>query len=109
MTTRSVLISGVAAFATLAGAAHAQVAAKLALDLAGAKRVTAAIEAEARKLGVSPAIAVVDDGGHLVALVRMDGAFTAAARVSTGGGANRCRVPQAPRDLRRSSTRAASP
>lgn len=84
MIPRSVLISSVAALATLAGAAPAQVAGKYTLDLAGAKRVTAAIEAEAAKLGVTPAIAVVDDGGHLVALVRMDGAFTAAARVSTG-------------------------
>ena len=46
--------------------------------------MTAAIETEAKRLGVGPAIAVVDDGGNLVALVRMDGAFGAAPRVSTG-------------------------
>jgi len=68
----------------LAPAAHAQVAGKYSLDLEGARRVAGAIEREAKKLGATPAIAIVDDGGHLVALVRMDGAFAAAARVSTG-------------------------
>lgn len=84
MSTRSIISSGVVVLATLAGLAQAQVATKPTLDLAGARRVTGAIESEAKKLGVNPAIAVVDDGGHLVALVRMDGAFIAAARVSTG-------------------------
>jgi uncharacterized protein GlcG (DUF336 family)/YHS domain-containing protein len=84
MTIRTRLVSALALAAFAAPAAHAQLAGKYTLDLTGARKVTAAIEAEARKLGVGPAIAVVDDGGNLVTVVRMDGAFGAAPRVSTG-------------------------
>jgi uncharacterized protein GlcG (DUF336 family)/YHS domain-containing protein len=72
------------ALAAAASPALAQVSGKYTLDLAGARKVTGAIEAEAMRLGVGPAIAVVDDGGNLVTVVRMDGAFDAAPRVSTG-------------------------
>ena len=84
MTFHARLACALAVAALAAPAAHAQLAGKYTLDLAGAEKVTAAIEAEAKRLGVGPAIAVVDDGGNLVALARMDGAFGAAPRVSTG-------------------------
>ena len=77
-------LSALALTAAAARPAHAQVAGKYTLDLAGARKVSGAIEAEAARLGVGPAIAVVDDGGNLVSVVRMDGAFDAAPRVSTG-------------------------
>jgi uncharacterized protein GlcG (DUF336 family)/YHS domain-containing protein len=76
-----VTFGAISFFATLS---QAQVAAKYSLDLSGARSVASAIEVEAKKVGATPAIAVVDDGGNLVALVRMDGAFAAAPRVSTG-------------------------
>ena len=44
------------------------------LTLEAARRVAAAAEAEARKNSWNVAIAVVDDGGHLVVFQRMDGA-----------------------------------
>ncbi len=54
------------------------------LTLAGARAVLAACESEAVRLGAGGAIAVVDDGGNLIAVHRLDGTFAAAARVSIG-------------------------
>jgi glc operon protein GlcG len=51
----------------------------LRLTLAGARKVIAAAEAKAVELKVKANIAVVDDGGHLLAFVRMDGARPASA------------------------------
>jgi glc operon protein GlcG len=54
------------------------------LTLATAKRLMAAAEASVAKLGApGGAIAIVDDGGHLVLLERLDGTFPAASAVST--------------------------
>jgi glc operon protein GlcG len=54
------------------------------MTLALAKQLGAAAEAEAQRLGApGGAIAIVDDGGHLVFLERLDGTFPAAAAVST--------------------------
>lgn len=65
--------------------AHAQVADKKVLTLEGAKRVIAAAEAEAGQVKAPGAvIAVVDDGGNLMALERLDGTFSAGANVSIG-------------------------
>ncbi|MGH9886305.1 MAG: YHS domain-containing (seleno)protein, partial [bacterium] len=75
---------GVALAIAGASVAHAQSAGHYALDLAGARKVIAAAEAEATRNGAGPAIAVVDAGGQLVAVARMDAAFPAAARVSIG-------------------------
>jgi glc operon protein GlcG len=47
---------------------------KQTLTLADAKRVGAAAEAEAERNGWRVVIAIVDDGGHLVYLLRKDGA-----------------------------------
>jgi glc operon protein GlcG len=66
-----------------AGAA-AQVASKNVLTLDGAKVVAEAAAAEARRLGAGGAIAVVDDGGHVVLVERLDDTFPAAASVATG-------------------------
>ena len=52
------------------------------ITLEQARKAMAAAEAEARKMNVNLSIAIVDTGGHLVLLQRMDGAFFASARVS---------------------------
>jgi len=65
-------------------AAGAQVVEKKALTLEGAKKVIAAAEAEAVKNRVGCNVAVVDDGGNLIAFHRIDPTFPAGARVSIG-------------------------
>jgi uncharacterized protein GlcG (DUF336 family) len=65
--------------------AQAQFVNKKALTLVGAKTViAAAIAAAKQKQAPGGAIAVVDDGGTLVALERLDNTFGAAANVSIG-------------------------
>jgi uncharacterized protein GlcG (DUF336 family) len=65
--------------------AGAQVADKKALTIEGAKRVIAAAVAEAKRLNAPGAvIAVVDEGGSLMALERLDGTFAAGATISIG-------------------------
>ena len=64
---------------------QAQVSSKKTLNLEGARRVIAAAMAAAKQLNApGGVVAVVDDGGNLVALERMDGTFTAGANVSVG-------------------------
>jgi glc operon protein GlcG len=53
-----------------------------ALSLEDAKRVAAAARAEAEKNGWAIVIAVVDDGGHLMYLERMDGTQKASSRIA---------------------------
>ena len=60
----------------------AQTVEKRVLSLAGAKAVAAAAEAEARKNGAGGAIAVVDDGGNLLFLERLDNTFSASANIA---------------------------
>jgi glc operon protein GlcG len=71
---------------TLATAiAQAQVVERKSLTLDGAKKVIDAVKAEAKKLNApGGAIAVVDDGGNLMALERLDGTFAAGAIISLG-------------------------
>jgi uncharacterized protein GlcG (DUF336 family) len=52
------------------------------LDLAGATRLAALAMHEARSRNAGGSIAVVDAGGHLLTLQRLDGTFPAAAAVS---------------------------
>jgi glc operon protein GlcG len=52
------------------------------LSLAGARAVADAAAAEARKRNAGGAIAVVDTGGHLLFLERLDNTFPAAATVA---------------------------
>jgi len=53
-----------------------------ALSLEDAKRVAAAARVEAEKNGWAVVIAVVDDGGHLIYLERMDSAQKASSRIA---------------------------
>lgn len=65
--------------------ASAQVVEKKALTLEGAKKVIAAAEDYAKKNNApGGVIAVVDDGGNLMALERLDGTFAAGANISIG-------------------------
>lgn len=64
-----------------AGLAQAQdpdaplvVRAQVRLQLAGAETIVAAARAKAAMIGLKVNVAVVDDGGHLIAFARMDGA-----------------------------------
>ena len=52
------------------------------VTLADARSVVAAAEKRAEEIGQPQDIAVVDDGGHLVAHVRMDGAWRGSVDVS---------------------------
>jgi uncharacterized protein GlcG (DUF336 family) len=70
--------------AATAGTGHAQVASKKGLTLEGAKQIIAAATAEARRNRAGGVVAVVDDGGNLMALERLDGTFAAGAGISIG-------------------------
>jgi glc operon protein GlcG len=59
-------------------------ATKRTLSLEGAKKAIAAAVAEAAKAGATGVVAVVDDGGNLMALERIDGTFAAGANISIG-------------------------
>jgi glc operon protein GlcG len=52
------------------------------LTLDDCRKISAAAEAEARKNNWNVCIAILDDGGHLLHLVRMDGATPANARIA---------------------------
>ncbi len=76
--TGSLLFAGVAAMG-------AQTLDKRSVTLDGARTVIAAAKAYARtNKAPGGVIAVVDDGGNLVALERLDGTFTAGANISVG-------------------------
>ena len=55
---------------------------KPALTLAAVKRIIAAAEAEALKQGWPVVIAVVDDGGHLICLQRLDSTQFASVEIA---------------------------
>ncbi len=76
---------GLALTALLGAAAQpagAQVASRPGLTLDGAKAAAAAATAEARRLGAAGAVAVVDEGGNLVYLERLENTFPAATAVA---------------------------
>src|SRR5260370_17849026 len=79
---RMLSLAALAAFAALSMNANAQLADKKVLTLEGAKKVAAAAEAEAKKNNWNVVIAVVDDGGHLVYLQRIDGTQTGSIDVA---------------------------
>ncbi|HYV13220.1 MAG TPA: heme-binding protein [Pyrinomonadaceae bacterium] len=65
--------------------ANAQTVEKKALTIDGARQVIAAAVAYAKKNNApGGVIAVVDDGGNLMALERLDGTFPAGANISIG-------------------------
>ena len=81
MMTALSLLLGIALFST----AHAQTAPKKGLNLEGAKKAIAAAVAEAKsKNAPGAAIAVVDEGGNLMAVERLDNTFAAGALISIG-------------------------
>jgi len=53
-----------------------------AITLSAATKVVDAAAAKAREIGQPMNVAVVDDGGHLVAFARMDGAIKASVDIS---------------------------
>ncbi|ALA60406.1 GlcG/HbpS family heme-binding protein [Nitrospira moscoviensis] len=63
------------------GTAQAQLFEKTALTLDGAKKIVAAAEAKAKAEGARVVIAVVDDGGSLLLLERLDEAQIASVNV----------------------------
>ena len=63
---------------------ESQVVATKNLGLEGARLVAGAAEAKAKSLGAGSAIAVVDQGGNLLYLARLDGTFPAGSMVSVG-------------------------
>src|SRR5882724_8109009 len=70
---------------TMTTIARAQVTDKKALTIEGAKKVITASVAYAKKNNApGGVIAVVDDGGNLMALERLDGTFAAGANISIG-------------------------
>ena len=83
---KSIFTSVIAlALALLAGAAYAQVADKKSLTLEGARTVIAgAKQYAAANKAPGGVIAVVDDGGNLIALERLDGTFSAGSNISVG-------------------------
>jgi glc operon protein GlcG len=66
------------------GSASAQFVDKKTLSLAAAKKIAAAAETEAAKNKWTMVIAVLDDGGHLIYLERMDGAQIGSIEVAQG-------------------------
>src|SRR5215510_6794923 len=71
--------------AAFAGAAAAtEITDRKTLTLDGARRAIAAAVAQAHKNHAGGVIAVVDDGGNLMALERVDGTFAAGANISIG-------------------------
>lgn len=79
-------LAGATLAALVAGSAsaQAQTAPSRALTLEGARRLVAAAEAKAKADGAGAAIAVVDAGGNVIELARIDGTFPAATEVATG-------------------------
>lgn len=70
---------------TLHTIGQAQVATKKTLNLDGAQQIIAAAIAEAKRLNApGGAVAVVDDGGNLIAVERLDGTFAAGPLISIG-------------------------
>jgi glc operon protein GlcG len=66
------------------GAAGQVALEKKTLSLAAARTIVAAAEAEAKSRGLGVVIVVVDDGGHVIELARMDTAQVASVNVGIG-------------------------
>lgn len=81
---RILSLVALAVLAALSMNASAQLADKKVLTLDAAKKIAVASEAEARKNNWNVVIAVVDDGGHLVYLQRIDGTQTGSIDVAIG-------------------------
>jgi glc operon protein GlcG len=76
---------GIVSLLALSAVGSAQTLEKRALTLDGAKKIIAAAVAETKsKNAPGAAIAVVDDGGNLIAAERLDNTFAAGANISIG-------------------------
>jgi glc operon protein GlcG len=83
MKTHIALSAAILVFAS--ATAFAQTADRKVLTLDGAKKVMSAAEAEARKVNApGGAIAIVDDGGNVLLVERLDNSFPASATISIG-------------------------
>ncbi|HSF68429.1 MAG TPA: heme-binding protein [Nitrospiraceae bacterium] len=79
------LITGMAVLGTAAFVQAESVAEKRGLTLEGAKKVVAATVTEAKRVNApGGSIAVVDDGGNLLAMERLDQTFAASANIAIG-------------------------
>ncbi len=78
---RAALMGVVAALGLVSGA-HAQLADRKVLTLAEARKLVAAAEADAAKINLAVAVAVVDEGGHLLMFERMDDAQLASVKIA---------------------------
>ncbi|HEY7335226.1 MAG TPA: heme-binding protein [Bryobacteraceae bacterium] len=79
--------------------AEAQLATKKALTLEAAKQIAAAAEAEAKKNNWNMVIAVLDDGGHLIYLERMDGTQIGSVEVAQEKGVTAVRFKRPTKSL----------
>jgi glc operon protein GlcG len=78
-------LSVVLLLGTLAVVAQAQTIEKKSLDLGGAKKaIAAAVDYAKKNNAPGGVIAVVDEGGNLMALERLDGTFAMGATISVG-------------------------
>lgn len=77
-------VSGLCGIAIFVAIGHAQVIDKNALSLTAAKKIAAAAETEAKAKNARVVIAVVDDGGNLLVLQRLDDAQVASFDVGIG-------------------------
>lgn len=82
---KAVIVVAILAPPGLGAAGSQPVSEKKSLTLDGARKVIAAAEAYAKKHNApGGAIAVVDDGGNLMALERLEGTFSAGPKISIG-------------------------
>ena len=80
---KNAMVAALASFMLLfALNASAQLADKKALTLEAAKKIALAAEAEAKKNNWNVVIAIVDEGGHLIYLQRIDGTQTGSIDVA---------------------------
>jgi glc operon protein GlcG len=79
-------VAGLALALGLTGGAAAQLVDKKALSLAEARKLVAAAQAEATRSNLAVAIVIVDEGGHLVLLEKMDDTQIGSIDVAIGKG-----------------------
>src|SRR5438094_8795248 len=75
----------IAVMMTVGASTHAQIVEKKSINLDGAKKaIAAAVEYAKKNNAPGGVIAVVDEGGNLMALERLDGTFAMGAAISIG-------------------------
>ncbi|HZR84934.1 MAG TPA: heme-binding protein [Candidatus Binatia bacterium] len=84
LATRGAAVALACAFVAAKAGAEPPTTGRTVLTIDGAKKAAAAAVAEAKLHGDGGAIAVVDEGGNLLYLERLDGTFPAGANVSIG-------------------------